>query len=119
MTQRLEALNREDSYTNQLRKVMASLERKAQLYMRELMMAKVITDFLIQMHLATGVTSSCRVRELTHELLPFAMTMHEDMSGSLTKALNIMVKSHLPDSMKNMLNLENKNKFILAGFVVA
>ena len=67
-------------------------------------MAKIITDFRIQMHLATGVTSSSKVRELTHDLLPFAIKMHENMSDSLTRALNIILKSNLPDAIRNVLN---------------
>ena len=69
-----------------------SVERKAQLYMRELFMAKLITDFRIQYHIATGTTSSSKAHELTHELLPFAMQMHQLLSNSLTRALNLMVK---------------------------
>jgi len=68
--------------------------------MRELMMAKLITDFRIQLHFVTGVTSSSNTRELSHELLPFAMQMHELISDSLTKALNLMVKNNLPDSFR-------------------
>lgn len=69
-----------------------SVERKAQIYMRELFMAKLITDFRIQYHISTGTTSSSKAHELTHELLPFAMQMHQLLSNSLTRALNLMVK---------------------------
>lgn len=79
VTQELEVMRNSDDSESltgmsiQLRKRKVCLEKKAQLFMRELMMAKLITDFRIQMHLATGATSSSKVRELTHELLPFAM----------------------------------------------
>lgn len=64
--------------------------------MRELLMAKIITDFKIQFHIATGLTSSSGARELTHDLLPFAIQLHALLPERLTLALYHLVLKCLP-----------------------
>ena len=63
------------------------LEKKAQLYMRELLMSKVIGDFKLKFQLVCGVTSSASAREVTHSLLPFLLEMHAALPSRLTRAL--------------------------------
>ena len=76
-----------------------NLEKKAQLYMRELLMSKIIADFKFKFQLSQGVASSASARELTHELLPFLMQLHASLPLRLTRALNQLLNkamSHLP-----------------------
>lgn len=67
------------------------LEKKAQLYMRELLMSKVIADFKLRFQLASGVTSSSSSREISMELLPFLMELHDYLPNRLTRALATVI----------------------------
>ena len=69
-----------------------NLERKAQLYMRELLMSKIIMDFKLKFQLVSGVTSSASARQLTHDLLPILMEMHSSLPDRLTRALCLQIE---------------------------
>lgn len=68
-------------------KKLKKIEARAQLYMRELLLSKLITDFRIQHQVSTGLRSSCQIRQLTHELLPFAIQLHSMIPEELALAL--------------------------------
>jgi hypothetical protein len=84
--------------------------------MRELLMAKLITDFKIQFHVATGLTSSSKARLLTHDLLPFAMQMHALLPENLTLALYHLVLKSLPLKLHPLVSKQKLHKE-LCGFI--
>ena len=90
LTDKLETAYKESSetLTSQHRtKQVKSLEKKAQMYMRELLMSKIIADFLVHFHLTLGNTSSSLAKKLTHEYIPFALELHAMLPQHLNLAL--------------------------------
>ena len=61
------------------------------MYMRELLMSKIIADFLVQYTVSMGTTSSCAIKRLTHEYLPFALQLHAMLPEHLNLALYHLV----------------------------
>lgn len=67
------------------------LEKKVQPNVRELLLTKLITDFKLQFHLATGTSSSASVRTVTEKLLPLALAMHSMAQGRLLIAQHHLI----------------------------
>lgn len=85
-----------------------NLVKKVQPYVRDLLVAKLIVDFKIHYHLAMGTTSSCNLKELTRELLPFAIELHSNLQGDLNLAQNhLITKLFSSNSISGVLNTSN------------
>ena len=82
------------------------------------MMCKMITDFKLQFHLSTGTTSSSRVKEVTHVLLPFLMQIHTMLPDLQTLALlQLLWKANQPQSLRMRPPKLSVSVQILRGFI--